>query len=321
MSPLLILGGVAAALLLAIGYVLQQHEAAELPEKQLRPGILLVLARRPVWLGGIGAMVAGQLLGATALGMGSLVVVEPLLSLNVLFALPLAALASRRRLSRGDWAGAVLLVGGLTLFLVGSAPRTTVDQAMPSPLVWSLAWGALLALVVLLLVVARRRPARPRAALMATAAGALFGMQDFLTQRAVVGADHGVGLLLTSWPLYALVAVAVVGLSLAQRAFGLADLSASLPGITLAEPVIGIALSLGALGHGLPHRPAPLAFAFGGFALMVAGVVILTRSPLVVDPHGRRRRRHELLHLRRHHPGPGRPAHGMTPQSPDPGPR
>jgi|tagenome__1003787_1003787.scaffolds.fasta_scaffold20944756_2 drug/metabolite transporter (DMT)-like permease len=314
MSPALVLSGVAAALLLAVGYVLQQHEAAELPAEQMRPGILLVLARRPIWLGGIGAMVGGQLLGAATLGMGSLVVVEPLLSLNVLFALPLAALASRRRLSRGDWTGAVLLVGGLTLFLAGSTPRTTVSPVMPSPKVWSLAWGALLALVLLLGLLARRRPARPRAALMGTAAGALFGMQDFLTQRAVVGVGHGVGRLLTSWIPFAVVAVAVVGLSLAQRAFGLADLSASLPGITLAEPVIGIALALGALGHGLPHRAAPLAFALGGFALMVVGVVILTRSPLVVDPHGRRHHRHHLPHLRGIHRStpPRRP-----PSSPD----
>jgi drug/metabolite transporter (DMT)-like permease len=320
MNPLLIVSGVAAALLLAVGYVLQQHEAAELPEAQMRPGILLVLARRPVWLGGIGAMVGGQLLGAAALGLGSLVVVEPLLSLNVVFALPLAALASRRRLSRGDWAGALLLVGGLTLFLAGSAPRTSVDQAMPGPRVWSIAWGALLALVVLLLLLARRRPVRPRAALMAIAAGALFGMQDFLTQRAVVGADHGVARLVTSWIPYTLVALAVVGLTLTQRAFGLADLSASLPGITLAEPVTGIALALGTLGHGLPHRPAPLAAALGGFALMVVGVVILTRSPLVVDPHGRR---HKLPHLHvhvphRHHPpapdGPARGSRGSPPQ-------
>jgi hypothetical protein len=112
----------------------------------------------------------------------------------------------------------------------------------------------------------------------------------------------------------------VVGLTLTQRAFGLADLSASLPGITLAEPVTGIALALGTLGHGLPHRPAPLAAALGGFALMVVGVVILTRSPLVVDPHGRR---HKLPHLHvhvphRHHPpapdGPARGSRGSPPQ-------
>src|SRR5262249_16789945 len=57
--------GLAAAALLAVGFVLQQHEAAAASGPLLRPGLLLALAHRPVWLGGVGAMVAGQLLSAT----------------------------------------------------------------------------------------------------------------------------------------------------------------------------------------------------------------------------------------------------------------
>jgi hypothetical protein len=128
----LVLVGLGAAVLLATGYVLQQHEAAEQQAAGWSPGLLLVLARRPIWLTGIAAMVCGQILGAVALGLGSLVVVEPLLATNVLFALPLAALASRRRLSRGDWVGALMLVGGLGLFLLGGA-RTTPDAAAGEP--------------------------------------------------------------------------------------------------------------------------------------------------------------------------------------------
>lgn len=294
---MLIVVGLAAAVLLAVGYVLQQHEAAEVPGGKLRLRLLLVLARRPIWLGGIGAMVAGQVVGAIALGMGSLVVVEPLLTVNVLFALPLAALFSRRRLSAGDWAGAVVLVGGLTLFLAGSAPRTAVDVDRLPALTWLVAGAAVLAIVVLLLLLARGRAARTRASLLAVAAGTLFGLQDFLTQRSIVRLDGGVLALLSSWTPWTLLVVAIVGLTFAQTAFGLADISASLPGITLAEPVIGIALTVGTLGEGPPRQPATLALALGGLALMVAGVVILTRSPLVVDPHGARQRRHP--HARR----------------------
>jgi hypothetical protein len=108
--------------------------------------------------------------------------------------------------------------------------------------------------------------------------------------------------LLASWLPWCGIAVAVVSLTLAQRAFGLADLSASLPAITLAEPVCGMALSVGVLDESLPHRPLFLAAALAGLVVMLAGVGILTRSPLVVDPHGPRR-----LHLPAG-AGPGRPA-------------
>lgn len=286
---MLVLVGLGAALLLAVGFVLQQHEAAEVPANSLSPRLLLMLLRRPIWLGGIGAMVAGQLLGATALGMGSLVVVEPLLATNVLFALPLAAFASQRRLSRGDWVGAVLVVGGLALFLVGIAPQSAVATGDMRAVTWLLAGGTIVLVVLLLLLLGRRRHPRTQAALTATAAGVAFGLQDFLTQRNIVDLDKGVLALLVSWQPWVLLVVAITGLTFAQRAFGLADLSASLPPITLAEPVVGIALSIGALGQGLPHDPLLLAGSVGGLVLMLTGVVVLTRSPLVVDPHSRNR--------------------------------
>jgi drug/metabolite transporter (DMT)-like permease len=286
----LIAAALGAALMLAVGFVLQQHEAADVPAGRPGPVLLVDLARRPVWLAGIAAMIGGQVLGAVALGTGSLVIVEPLLATNVLFALPLAAVASRRRLSRADWLGAVMLVGGLVLFLTGEAARTATSGSRIPAGAWLQAGGSLLAVVLVLLVLARRRPPRVRAALLAAAAGALFGMQDFLTQHAIRGLDRGVGALLTSWSPWVLTAVAVLGLTLAQRAFGLADLSASLPAINLAEPLCGMALSVGVAGATLPHCPLPLAATAVGLVLMVSGVVLLTRSPLVVDPHGRRRR-------------------------------
>jgi drug/metabolite transporter (DMT)-like permease len=294
-GPVLIAAALGAALLLAVGFVLQQHEAAGVPAGRPGPVLLAALARRPVWLAGIAAMIGGQVLGAVALGAGSLVIVEPLLATNVLFALPLAAVASRRRLSRADWLGAVMLVGGLVLFLTGEAARTATNGlAHPGRRIpagaWLQAGGALVAVVLVLLGLARHRPPRVRAALLAAAAGALFGMQDFLTKHAIGGLDRGVGTLLASWSPWVLAAVAVLGLTLAQRAFGLADLSASLPAINLAEPLCGMALSVGVAGAALPHRPLPLAATAVGLVLMVSGVVLLTRSPLVVDPHGKRRR-------------------------------
>jgi len=282
-----VLVGLAAACLLAAGFVLQQHEAAGLPDTRLRPGLLLVLLRRPVWLAGIAAMIGGQVLGAIALGMGSLVVVEPLLATNILFALPLAALSSRARLSGRDWIGAVLVVGGLVVFLVGLAPGSAVDTSEIGAAAWALAGGCHVVAVVVLLLVARGRRERTCAALTATAAGVLFGLQDFLTQRSVMRLGEGAAWLLTSWPPWVLLIVAISGLTLAQRAFGLADLSASLPAITLAEPVGGIALSVGVLGQRLPNHLALLACTVGGLVVMVAGVVLLTRSPLVVDSRGR----------------------------------
>ena len=54
-----------AAVLLGIGFVLQQYAARQEPESRfLSPRILTDLLRKPRWLVGIACMVAGQLLAA-----------------------------------------------------------------------------------------------------------------------------------------------------------------------------------------------------------------------------------------------------------------
>lgn len=197
---MVLLLGLAAAIMLAGGYVLQQHEASRAAGELLTPRLLLVLARRPIWLGGIGAMVVGQLLGATALGVGSVVVVEPLLATNVLFALPLGALWSHRRLGRGEWLGAALLVTGLALLFAGAAPPDGVQTQRIAAWAWLISGSGVVAATLLLVGLARRRGPVGEATLLATAAGVLFGLQDVLTQRVLQTLSSGLVAVLTSWP-------------------------------------------------------------------------------------------------------------------------
>src|SRR4029077_10991795 len=102
---------VVLALLSALAYagasVLQQRAAREVPEElALRPGLLGRLIRRPMWLAGTASDWAGVGVQGAALGLGSILVVQPLLSTGLLFALPLSAAWNGRRLGARDWAAA-----------------------------------------------------------------------------------------------------------------------------------------------------------------------------------------------------------------------
>jgi len=80
-----------AAVLLGIGFVLQQYAAQQEPECLfLSPRIIVDLLHKPRWLAGIACMVAGQLLAAWSIGHAALTLVEPLLTTYLLFALLLA---------------------------------------------------------------------------------------------------------------------------------------------------------------------------------------------------------------------------------------
>ncbi len=242
--------GLLAALWLGAGLVIQQHVAATAPWSDvLSVRILRDLIRRPLWLIGVAVGVVGQVLGAIALGRGSLALIEPLLAANLLFALPLAAIWHRRRLRRREWLGAVTLIAGLAGFLFAASPGHPAGVAVPMH-AWAIAGGAGVALVGAMVWWARRSDQTAEGTLLGSAAGVVFGFQDALTNRV----DHIIGQsfprMFTSWETYTLVAVGATGLLLDQSAFKAAPLTASLPGLTVAEPVVGI--MLGAVLFGDP---------------------------------------------------------------------
>lgn len=279
---LVIVLGLCAAVLLASGFVVQQHAAARVPaEERLSFRILVDLARRPLWLAGIAAMVGGQILGAVALGRGSLTLVEPLLAANLLFALPLAAAWSRSRLGRREWLGAIALVAGLGTFVAAAGPEKE-QASVVSPAGWLIGGLTIVAVVATLVLVAKRLELGEEATLLAAGAGILYGLQDGLTQRTLLVIQvHGLPGIFITWQGYSLVAVAVVGLVLAQSAFEAAPLAASLPALTMAEPITGIGLGAGLFSQDLRLSPLALAFELFGILLMMSGVYLVARSPIV----------------------------------------
>ena len=122
----------AASFFFALGTVLQQKGAVAEGGGGTGAGaakLLLRLARRPVWVGGIVADGLGFLSQAAALAIGRLVVVQPVLATSVVFALPLGAKITDQRISRRDVTAAVIVTAGLAVFLVVGNPEGGRDNA------------------------------------------------------------------------------------------------------------------------------------------------------------------------------------------------
>jgi drug/metabolite transporter (DMT)-like permease len=290
-----------AALFLAVGFVVQQRVAAqEPPEERLSFLLLVKLAQRPVWLGGVATMAVGQVLGATALKMGNLALVEPVIASNLLFALLVAAAWGRQRLGAREWIGGILLVAGLATFVAAGDPHGGSGASVPLDH-WVMAGAVVAVLAGALVAISRRQVPYRQATLLASAAGILYGMQDALTERTMGSLGHGVLSMLTNWPAYALLAVAIVAMLLSQSAFEEAPLSASLPASTAIEPIAGIAFGVGLYHEYLDLRPVALAFELIGLAVAIVGVYLVAASPIVSGHLSHFKHR---LHLH-HHPHDG----------------
>lgn len=270
-----------AALFLAVGFVVQQRVAAqEPPDERLSFQLLLKLAQRPLWLGGVAIMVVGQVLGALALKSDDLALVEPVIATNLLFALPLAAVWSRQRLGVREWVGVAALLCGLAGFVAAGDPSRSQHVAVPL-MHWVLAGAVVAVLAAILVVLSRRQSPYRQATMLATAAGILYGVQDALTQRTMSSLAGGVGVMLTAWPAYALLAVAIVAMLLSQSAFEEAPLAASLPASTAMEPIAGIAFGLGLYHEHLNHSPGALVFEVVALSVALVGVYLVAGSPIV----------------------------------------
>ncbi|MGG8407415.1 DMT family transporter, partial [Streptomyces sp. 12297] len=103
-----------AALSNALATVLQQRAALTVPQSSgFRPGLILDLMRRPVWVAGILAVIAAGVGQAVALATGPLSLVQPLFVLELPLALLIASLLVRQRLGAASWAAVASVVAGL----------------------------------------------------------------------------------------------------------------------------------------------------------------------------------------------------------------
>ena len=109
-----------AAFLFASASVAQQREAANTGEHGIR--LFAKLLRNPRWWAGVGGDTGGYIAQAGALGLGSILLVQPVLVTTLLFALPLSARWNRRRdLASELWWAAALIVA-IAVFVVAGDP-------------------------------------------------------------------------------------------------------------------------------------------------------------------------------------------------------
>jgi drug/metabolite transporter (DMT)-like permease len=270
----------AAAACYAVAMVLQHRSAGETdPALSLRWGLVADLAKRPLWLAGVVANIAGFGLRFVALGAGSLSVVQPVLVTSLLFALPLSARWHHQPLTGRDWSGAIAIAAGISLFIVSAAPSTGRTDAPAAA--WLATIAAIGAVTGVLLALGHRTVGPTRAALLAAGGGALLASTAALAKVAASGAREQHFHVLATWSPYVFLAVTAVGVVVVQSAFAAASLTASLPVLMVIEPLASVVLGVALFREHLAGEALARAGTALGLAAMAVGVWVVARSAAI----------------------------------------
>jgi drug/metabolite transporter (DMT)-like permease len=262
-----------AALLFALGTVLQQKGGLEEGTEGASSSLLLRMARRPVWVAGIAADALGFIAQAVALTIGRLAVVQPLLVSAVVFALPLGAKLTGQRIRRIDIAAAVLVTVALVVFLTVANPSGGRDDAPLGE--WLVAGGVCGAVCVPLVVLARGGSPGRRAALLGIAAGILFGLSAALTKAVADQFIDGLLEPFTDWRLYALIVVGYVSLTLSQLALSTGSLAPAVATSMAFDPITSVVLGVTLMEESIHETTLGAVVTIIALLGALAGMVVL----------------------------------------------
>jgi drug/metabolite transporter (DMT)-like permease len=267
-----------AAVFVGLGIAIRQRATLDVPHEQgVSTTMLTSLLRKPLWWAGTGAAVAGYACQAAALSRGSLLTVQPLLMSSLLFALPLGARLSHRRVTRRDWVWALVLTVALAVFVV--VARAGPGHYRPPTPAWALVGAVVVPFVVVCVALAARLSGRRRAVLLAVAVAVLFGVVAVLTKISVRRlAEGGIPALLAVPAPYLLLTLAIVATVLQQSAFHAGALQTSLPTMLVLEPLVAVVLGVVVLGEHLAVHGAATAVLPVAVVAMVAATIALGRD-------------------------------------------
>jgi hypothetical protein len=238
-----VLIALAAAICFAIANVLQQRVACQLPgAAAFDTCVLFRLARRPLWLVGFVAIIVSISLQAAALGLGRLVVIEPVLASSLLVALALSAWAEHRWMRPSEWAAAIATFAGLAAFLVVSEPSGGRPTA--GTLQLGLAAAGALAVAAITALIAARLSAVRRALVLGVGGGVAAGVTDALTKSVAFLAGARQFGVFADFRLYLLALVGLLAYTMQQNGYRAAGLAAFLPAFAVLDPAVGSVLGL-----------------------------------------------------------------------------
>ena len=272
-----ICAAVLSAMLFAVSSSLQHQAAAAVSSAAASRTHSFIggLFLQPLWLVGQVLAACAFSLHAWALHKGALAVVQPIVVSGMVFAVPLRAALSHRVPSGREIRAVVLTAIGLSVFLIASNPSLS-DEDPKRGLAAILTLAGVAVATACTVIASRNKIATHKAFFMGVTAGVLFGVVAGLVKLSIAEFDaDGWSGLLTSWSLWTLVVLGACGVTTNLRAYRVADLSASLPALSIMNVLTSLVIGMTVFNEIPAHSPVEICLQVAAFIAIAVGLRIL----------------------------------------------
>lgn len=269
-----------AAFVNALTSVLQRIGVESAPSSTtMRLSLISHAIRRGVWLIGFALMLVVFALQAMALRFGQLSVVQPVLTTELLFLMLILGVWFRYHIGFQEWLGSAVIVIGLGAFFLAADPRG--GHLVPTTHQWVVASAILIAAIAGFILAALRGPRWWRAAAFGAATSVTAAYSAALTKATTTYITQGWGHVLTHAQPYLLAITGIGTVFLIQNALHAGPITASRTTMVTLNPLISIVLGLTLFGDVLRGGTGWVIAECASLVVLVLGVVVLARSPLV----------------------------------------
>ncbi|MBF6557798.1 MAG: DMT family transporter [Acidimicrobiales bacterium] len=269
-----------AAFANALSVVFQRIGVQNAPSRMtIGLGLFREAFRHLIWFAGLALILVGFLLQAGALRFGQLSSVQPIVTTELLFLVLILGVWFRYPLTWREWAGAAAAAGGLAAFLVVAAPGG--GTVVPTLRSWTVTVVVVGLIVVATAALGFTGPRWFRAAMFGASGAVMFALSAALTKQFTNLISGGWGNVVTNWDPYALLATGLIGLLLIQSSLHAGPITASQATLTIVDPVASVAIGIWLFGDRLRTGGWRLPVEIVAIGIVVAGVIFLSRSPLV----------------------------------------
>jgi drug/metabolite transporter (DMT)-like permease len=227
-------------------------------------GLIRLLAV-PIWLLGTLVLLLGYATQGAALDRGKLVVVQPLMVTTIVWALPLGKWLTHQQVVPRQVLGALVVVVGLTLFVLVGDPDAGVDTADAGSLLIATALiGA--AVAVLLLWLHTQSSRALRAAVLGVCAGLFYGLSASFAKPVINDLHVSIGEAAGAWQTWALLGFGLIAFVIQQLSLATGQLAPAMAAVSVANPAVSVLLGILLFEERLT-RP--------GWHVVVAGAALL----------------------------------------------